>query len=84
MSKALWCDFGNHAFSELQRGTRTITMSGTDKYDNAASVSWTACNEHTPGIPQALTAGESDSPESKPYSRTEEWSREGYSSEPPF
>ena len=50
MSQALWCDMGNHAFSNLEEGFTTMTVQEavTDRHGNMGQRGMTvhACSVH--------------------------------------
>jgi len=64
MSQAKWCDFGQHAMSALEKGIRTITIAGEDKYGERVTLSWEACSKHVPGAFPAINGVIEESNES--------------------
>lgn len=55
-TRALWCDFGKHSFSENDEW-KSVTMSGKwgkGKPAITVDVTWTACMNHIPGVPKEL------------------------------
>lgn len=57
-TKALWCEFGQHSFSEKDPDKKAVTITGVGANGEPVTESWTSCGRHGPKTPSNMSLGE--------------------------